>query len=135
MREMPASLETALEEAGKLESIEAAQKRLQRVKMNTGALPVAAAIGESETLIPQANALKRGSEIPLDPRVDELTKEVKRLDTRVGSVEGRKRRTKTPKIRPLVQPQHCVLELQWERAHTAILFYGLMEQVNRRPSN
>ena len=29
MREMPASLETALEEAGKLESIEAAQKRLQ----------------------------------------------------------------------------------------------------------
>jgi hypothetical protein len=49
MREMTASLEAALEEAGKLESIEAAQKRLQRVKTSTGALPVAAAIGESET--------------------------------------------------------------------------------------
>ena len=58
MREMPASLETALEEAGKLESIEAAQKRLQRVKTSTGALPVAAAVGESEILTPQANALK-----------------------------------------------------------------------------
>ncbi len=71
MREMPASLEAALEEAGKLESIE----RLQRVKTSTGALPVAAAIGESET--PQANAVRRDSETSLDPRVDEFTKELK----------------------------------------------------------
>ena len=46
---MPASLETALEEAGKLESTKAAKKRLQRVKMSTGALPVVAAVRESET--------------------------------------------------------------------------------------
>ena len=47
----------------------------------TGALPVAAAVRESETLTPQeANyALRRVSKIFLEPRVDELTKEVKRL--------------------------------------------------------
>ena len=90
MREMPASLETSLEEAGKLESIEATQKRLQTVKTSTGALPVAAAVRESETLTPHANALKRGSEIPLNPRVDELTKEVQRLTQELAQLRGEK---------------------------------------------
>ena len=57
---MPANLETALEEAGKLESIEAAQRRLQRVKTSTGALPVAAAVGESETLTPTSQCIEEG---------------------------------------------------------------------------
>ena len=90
MCKMPASLEAALVEAGKLESIKATQKRLQRVKKSTDALPVAAVVGESEILTPEANALRRGSEISLDLRVDEFTKEVKRLMQKLAQLRGAK---------------------------------------------
>ena len=94
----PASVETALEEAGKLESIEAAKKRLEIVKTSTGALPVVAAVGESETLTPQANALG------LDPRVDELTKEVKRLTQELAQLRGAKGEQRPTRSAPRRNP-------------------------------
>ena len=145
MREMPASLETALEEAGKLESIETAQKRLQRVKTSTGALPVAAAVGESETPTPQANALKRGSGIPLDPRVDELTKEVKRLTQELAQLRGEKGEQRPPRSAPRRNPNivcwncrgrgHIQQYCPQPRDQQPLNFYRPPEQVNRRPSN
>ena len=49
---------------------------------STGAFQyIAATVGESETLTPQANyALRRVSKFFLEPRVDELTKEVNARD-------------------------------------------------------
>ena len=100
---MPASMEAALEEAGKLESIEAAQKRLQRVKTGTSALPVAvAAIEESE--IAQANAVSRGSETSLDSRVEELMKGVKRLTQELAQLRGEKGEQRFPRSTPRRNP-------------------------------
>ena len=90
MREMPESLEAALEEAGSLESIEQAQQGLQQGRRSE-ALPVAA-VEDSET--PQANALLRGS--ALDRKVDELAREVKRLTTELQQLCGAAGRPATP---------------------------------------
>ena len=143
---MPASLEAALEDAGKLESFKATQKRLQRVKKSTDALPVVAAVRESETLTPQANALRRGSEISLHSRVDELTKEVKRLTQELAQLRSAKGEQRS--LRPAQQQNPNIVcwncrrrgHIQRYCSQTRNLrqplnFYRPAEQVNRRPSN
>ena len=71
---------------------------------------------------PTSQCIEEGVWDPPGPESGWTHKGSTETDTRVGSVEGRKRRTKTPEIRPSAKSQHCVLEMQGERAHTAILF-------------
>ena len=91
MREMPATLDLALELARCLESVELAQRRLHREKRGAEALSVTDPAEEDEPS--QANALRRYDSRRTERQIEELSRQVRRLTEEVarlqdGSVDG-----------------------------------------------
>ena len=83
MREMPATLDQALDLARRLESVELAQKRLHWEKHYAEALSVSEPAEEVEPS--QANALRRSDS---ERQIDELTRQVRRLTEVIARLQS-----------------------------------------------